>query len=1303
MPRHAWAEMTAPALFHAAAHREDERRDDPPALLTTAQTGEWKATKYKQLAAAARRVATAIKRSTAGGSPLVGVCLPRGRALAVAVLAVHQAGAGYVPLDPSYPRKRLMQYAADAQLQVVVTTHATRDAMTAAADDDNDNDAQVWRAIRWVTLREGDGGDDLRDDGSPEAPPSVAQRDPAYCIFTSGSTGRPKGVVISHRNLIGHLSAMQADVCQLDAASRDVLFAVTTISFDIHALELHLPWIMRCTVALAPDGIARDGRRWLRSLAATSATVVQAVPAAWDILANAAADDDTETVAYLRLGLCGGEAMLYQLAAKLMVAPSHPRVPLVARLVNVYGPTEATVWCAFESIDRDALLPPHLPKGVVPIGRALRNYELFVVDGAALDRDEPMLVNVGKGLVGELVVAGVGVADEGYLEASDVARSLNASRFLRVGPTRIYRTGDAASVDVVTNKIHFHGRLDGQVKVRGFRVEVGEVEAAALAVLQSSPDNNPLLKVADAKPQSWAVAADARGARLVLWVSASGPQLGDVPRDEREGFARFVRERVAERLPEHMVPSAVVCVAGALPTTLNGKVDRKALVLVDDLDDGGCMSPRGGAPRGATEMRIMDLWTDLLRGAGREGGGTIHTAAGTPAACSDTSSDSAKTAESSSSSGGGSLVLDKEKGREGTFAIGRDADFRADLGGTSLLETELQRRLERAFGVSLPPGFCASRSTIAAQARALGEAATTIPLRRLPLPCYVAEHQPDPRAFLAELHRATPPYLPRVASVSAVLAPPVRALAWVLRLLSHALTAIIPVHRTVRSMRLRPRTLDARTRELLRRVPLDADSAYLSAMPITRCLCSTAEGLSSSADDVEAGGQPAALSPEEAERRVLDGLQAALDAFPSLANKLDADLAGRLFTTCEGGFVAVDVEHICASSKSRARKSWLSELGIPGAEHWSVPAPHRVALPQWAVSFAFFLNRVVFHVLLCHVVWLPTPQLRVHVRIEARERRAVALAVAVTYPHSLGDETTGDELWRAWARACRGEALDENAADDDVGDLNEWQEVRLRETHNGLREHLGAACTLWARGSTLNPSPSAVRYARVLVTRKQLAAVRKALGDCDDSAAVATLALAAAGGGTGWQVSFIADLRTARPHLGLAKAFANGIAYTAAQDLEVREEGVACASDGALADAVGAANAAALLAVAGAAPALARARARAAGLSLVSPARLGAMADVAGRLLLVNDVSHFEAAFNFGPLGELHSNTSDGLLGVPAANRMCAEEFLDSANIADADLATCLVGASSRVAATVTRAPEVVGGGVVISMVAGLF
>ena len=136
-----------------------------------------------------------------------------------------------------------------------------------------------------------------------------------------------------------------------------------------------------------------------------------------------------------------------------------------------------------ESIDRDALLPPHLPKGVVPIGRALRNYELFVVDGAALDRDEPMLVNVGKGLVGELVVAGVGVADEGYLEASDVARSLNASRFLRVGPTRIYRTGDAASVDVVTNKIHFHGRLDGQVKVRGFRVEVGEVEAAALAVL----------------------------------------------------------------------------------------------------------------------------------------------------------------------------------------------------------------------------------------------------------------------------------------------------------------------------------------------------------------------------------------------------------------------------------------------------------------------------------------------------------------------------------------------------------------------------------------------------------------------------------------------------------------------------------------------------------------------------------------------------------------------------------------------------------------------------------------------------
>jgi amino acid adenylation domain-containing protein len=358
---------------------------------------------------------------------LVGVYLKRSADLVVALLAVARAGGAYVPLDPDFPAPRIAFMLADCGPPVIVTESALLVSLPP-------HDAAV------VCL---DGG---WEDG-PTAPiPSAAGPDDlAYVIYTSGSTGRPKGVEIPTRALVNFLTAMAE---RPGLRPGDVLVAVTTLSFDIAGLELWLPLVTGAQVAIAPTEAAADPRRLMALLDEAGATVMQATPATWRMLVEAGWSGRGG----LRM-LCGGEALPVALADQLLDRGDE--------LWNLYGPTETTIWStALRVTTRGQPLS---------IGRPIANTQLYILD----PRGEPVSV----GVAGELHIGGAGLA-RGYRNRPE----LTAERFVPhpFPPTpgaRVYKTGDLARWRP-DGTVDFLGRLDDQVKVRGFRIESGEVEAA---------------------------------------------------------------------------------------------------------------------------------------------------------------------------------------------------------------------------------------------------------------------------------------------------------------------------------------------------------------------------------------------------------------------------------------------------------------------------------------------------------------------------------------------------------------------------------------------------------------------------------------------------------------------------------------------------------------------------------------------------------------------------------------------------------------------------------------------------------
>ncbi|MFF3525449.1 amino acid adenylation domain-containing protein [Streptomyces rubiginosohelvolus] len=531
---------------------------------------------YAELADRADRLASVLRARGAGRGSLIAVALPRGEALLVALLAVASAGAAYVPLDPRYPADRLRHMLADSRPLLLVTDRAHPwggglPPLTVAPD------GTVPGAEPEAAVRAGGGEPEAvgRVAGAePEVNgpvPSEAARpgDPAYVIYTSGSTGHPKGVVVPRLALDNLLAAMGR---LLGLSGEDRLLAVTTVSFDIAALELFVPLLGGATVVLAADDDVTDPFALAGLIRATAPTVMQATPSLWRVLADA----DPDALGGLR-ALSGGEPLPADLADTLTRHANG--------LVNLYGPTETTIWSTAAVLDRGE--PPH-------VGRPVRRTRAYVLDRT--------LAPAPVGVTGELHLAGDGVAD-GYSGRP----ALTAERFVAdpYGPPggRMYRTGDLARFRA-DGTLEVLGRADHQVKIRGHRVEPGEIEAALLA--------HP--SVAEAA----VTAVPTPGGDLTLAACCVLVRTGQAPAGTEEGpaaevgagdalWAEPLRAALAEQLPEHLVPGHFVAL-DRLPLTPNGKTDRAALPAV--------ATPARPAPGRASlpgaETLLCDLFADVL-------------------------------------------------------------------------------------------------------------------------------------------------------------------------------------------------------------------------------------------------------------------------------------------------------------------------------------------------------------------------------------------------------------------------------------------------------------------------------------------------------------------------------------------------------------------------------------------------------------------------------------------------------------------------------------------------------------------
>jgi amino acid adenylation domain-containing protein len=378
----------------------------------------------------------------------------------------------------------------------------------------------------------------------------------AYVIFTSGSTGRPKGVQVTHRSVVNLLESMRLEP---GLAPDDRLLSVTTISFDIAALEIYLPLTTGASVVLASRSVAANGRELAQLLTSSAATVMQATPATWQMLF----DSGWRGQKSLRI-LCGGDLLPRDLADRLLSTGSE--------VWNLYGPTETTIWSTAFRVTTG--------EGSVPIGRPISNTQVYL-----LDKNRQL---VPPGCFGELCIGGDGLA-RGYLNRPELTDEKYISNPF-VLSSRLYRTGDLARW-LPDGNLQFLGRLDHQVKIRGFRIELGEIEH----LLRAHPE------IQDA-----VVAATKSGSGDVALAGYIVPRHG-VAQVELNGLRRYL----AGRLPEYMIPFSFTELR-ALPLTANGKVNRSALpapVMVVE---------KTVAPRNQMEAQLLSLWEEVL---GRRGFG----------------------------------------------------------------------------------------------------------------------------------------------------------------------------------------------------------------------------------------------------------------------------------------------------------------------------------------------------------------------------------------------------------------------------------------------------------------------------------------------------------------------------------------------------------------------------------------------------------------------------------------------------------------------------------------------------------
>ena len=471
---------------------------------------------------------------------LVGLCVDRSMLMIAALIGVHKSGGGYVPLDTDFPPERLAYMLADSGAKVLLTA------------GDPPPGLEVPAAVTVLDLAAEQSPFDETSTGNLDT--CAASTDTAYLIYTSGSTGLPKGVVVPHGALTNLLCSMEQ---RPGLVSSDIVAAVTTISFDIAALELYLPLLVGARIELATRKTASDGEALSGLLRASRANVMQATPATWRMLLQTGWLGPKGFRA-----LCGGEKLPNDLADSILER--------VTELWNLYGPTETTVWSTVDQVSPDD------PE--ISIGRPIDNTQVHIIDALG------QLVPVG--VAGEICIGGGGVATAYHRRPEMTAERFIPDRFGGTGSGRLYRTGDLGRWGANGKLYHLH-RMDHQLKIRGYRIEPGEIEA----VIGSLPAVRQAIVVAkELQPGDQ---------RLTAYV---------VYEDGEELTASEVRRHLRRRLPEYMIPSMVVAL-DSVPLTSNGKIARAALPDPYQNVTRFVAEP----PETPSELLVAEIWRSILK------------------------------------------------------------------------------------------------------------------------------------------------------------------------------------------------------------------------------------------------------------------------------------------------------------------------------------------------------------------------------------------------------------------------------------------------------------------------------------------------------------------------------------------------------------------------------------------------------------------------------------------------------------------------------------------------------------------
>ncbi len=473
---------------------------------------------YAELNSRVNRLCAYLNKAGIQPGDFAGVMIERGSEMIVALLAVLKSGAAYIPIDPGFPDERIKYMLQDSGAELLLMTNSVHHAISGNC-----------KVIDISTVQA-----DI--DAMPEGNPlnAASKNDLAYLIYTSGSTGLPKGVMLEHASLANLLLSMQK---RPGLNKGDKLLAVTTVSFDIAGLELYLPLISGACLVLADNETCKDGERLLESINKNKISLMQATPSTYKLMLAGNWPDNTDITL-----LCGGEALSRELAQKLL--------PKCKALWNMYGPTETCIWSTIKEIKA--------ADEAISIGRPIDNTGIYILDKHHIP--------LPSGAVGEICISGAGLARD-YLNRPELNEEKFTGHPFR-NDRKIYHTGDLGKLSA-EGELFCLGRNDQQIKVRGFRIETGEIEFNV-----SRLDG---VEEAVVIPGKW----NSDDIRLVCFVKV---KVGIHIANKGDGnFSSLIRDTekkwrndLAKVLPEYMLPSYFIQ-TDSFPLTANGKTDRKHL------------------------------------------------------------------------------------------------------------------------------------------------------------------------------------------------------------------------------------------------------------------------------------------------------------------------------------------------------------------------------------------------------------------------------------------------------------------------------------------------------------------------------------------------------------------------------------------------------------------------------------------------------------------------------------------------------------------------------------------------------